>query len=141
MLVLLLVPALCNAWAKARATMSLNEPKISDREGKALRIARQPQLTRKGNVCGSCRRKPDTASLKYGPDPQAPRYTCRDYEFRNARGKHIVAVEYVLMREQTADGQTAVTATVKVTRKTYSQNWGTYNTAQQTEKPEVQALL
>jgi transposase len=70
-----------------------------------------------------------------------PRCTCPDYEFRNARCKHIVAVEYVLMREQTPDGRTVVTETIKVTRKTYSQDWKAYNAAQADEKSELQALL
>ena len=43
--------------------------------------------------------------------------TCRDHEFTQARCKHIFAVEYAIEREQTADGQTVVTETVKVTRK------------------------
>jgi uncharacterized Zn finger protein len=75
------------------------------------------------------------------PDPQAPRCTCPDYEFRNARCKHIVAVEYVLMRETAPDGQTVVTETIKVTRKTYTQDWKAYNAAQTHEKSEMQALL
>src|SRR6185369_3206764 len=69
------------------------------------------------------------------------RCTCPDYEFRNARCKHIVAVEYVLMRETASDGRTVVTETVKVTRKTYTQNWKAYNAAQTHEKSELQALL
>jgi uncharacterized Zn finger protein len=75
------------------------------------------------------------------PDPQAPRCTCPDYEFRNARCKHIVAVEYVLMREQKPDGSTVVTETVKVTRQTYSQDWKAYNYAQTHKKSELQGLL
>jgi hypothetical protein len=51
------------------------------------------------------------------------------------------AVEYVLQRETTADGQTVVTETVKVTRKTYTQNWPAYNAAQTHEKSELQAML
>lgn len=53
----------------------------------------------------------------------------------------MLAVEYVLQRETTADGQTVVTETVKVTRKTYTQNWPAYNAAQTHEKSELQALL
>jgi len=45
------------------------------------------------------------------------------------------------MRETTSDGQTVVTETVKVTRKTYAQDWSAYNAAQTKEKSEVQALL
>ena len=37
--------------------------------------------------------------------------------------------------------QTITTETVKVTRKTYSQNWPAYNAAQTQEKSQLQALL
>jgi transposase len=47
----------------------------------------------------------------------------------------------VIEREQTADGQSVVTETVKVTRKTYTQDWPAYNAAQTHEKSELQALL
>jgi len=56
-------------------------------------------------------------------------------------GGVIFAVEYTIERENTADGQPVVTETVKVTRKTYSQNWPAYNAAQTHEKSELQALL
>jgi transposase len=120
--------------------MSLNERQISDREIKALQIAAKHKLTRKGNVW-FVPSQAGRGDYEVRPDPQAPRCTCPDYEFRNARCKHIVAVEYVLMRETTADGQTVVTETVKVTRKAYSQNWPAYNAAQTHEKSELQALL
>lgn len=46
------------------------------------------------------------------------------------------------MREEKPDGSTVVTETVKVvSRKTYSQDWKAYNTAQTHEKSELQALL
>jgi len=120
--------------------MSLNERQISDREIKALQIAAKTQLKRKGKVW-LVPSQAGHGEYEVNPDPQAPRCTCPDYEFRNARCKHIVAVEYVLMRETTADGQTVVTETVKITRKTYTQDWKAYNTAQTHEKSELQALL
>lgn len=43
--------------------------------------------------------------------------------------------------ETQADGSTVTTETVKVTRKTYAQNWPAYNAAQCREKETVQALL
>ena len=118
--------------------MSLNERQISDREVKALQIAAKSKLTRKGNVW-IVPSQAGHGEYKVHPDPQAPRCTCPDYEFRNARCKHIVAVEYVLMRETTADGQTVVTESIKVTRKTYTQDWKAYNPAQTHEKSELQA--
>ncbi len=120
--------------------MTLNERQISDREIKALQIAAKTQLKRKGNVW-IVPSQAGHGEYQVRPDPQAPRCTCPDYEFRNARCKHIVAVEYVLMREQLPDGSTVVTETVQVTRKTYTQNWKAYNTAQTHEKSELQALL
>jgi transposase len=120
--------------------MSLNERQISEREIKALQIAAKTQLKRKGNVW-IVPSQAGHGEYEVRPDPQAPRCTCPDYEFRNARCKHIVAVEYVLMREEKPDGSTVVTETMKVTRKTYSQDWKAYNTAQTHEKSELQALL
>lgn len=120
--------------------MTLNERQISDREIKALQIAAKTQLKRKGNVW-LVPSQAGHGEYEVRPDPQAPRCTCPDYEFRNARCKHIVAVEYVLMREQTSDGRTVVTETVKVTRKTYTQDWKAYNAAQTHEKSELQAML
>ena len=38
------------------------------------------------------------------PNLQAPRCTCPNFEFRNAKCKHVFAVEYTLMRETTSDG-------------------------------------
>ena len=120
--------------------MTMTERQITDREIKALQIAAKTQLKRKGKVW-IVPSQGGHGEYEVRPDPQAPRCTCPDYEFRNARCKHIVAVEYVLMRETTSDGQTVVTETVKVTRKTYSQSWKAYNTAQTHEKSEIQALL
>lgn len=120
--------------------MSLNERQISDREIKALQIAAKTQLKRKGKVW-LVPSQAGQGEYEVRPDPQAPRCTCPDFEFRNARCKHIVAVEYVLMRETTPDGRTVVTETVKVTRQTYTQDWKAYNHAQTHEKSEVQALL
>src|SRR5215217_796838 len=117
--------------------MSLNERQISDRE---IKIAATSKLTRKGNTW-IVPSQAGHGEYKVNADPQAPRCTCPDFEFRNARCKHVLAVEYVLQRETTSDGQTVVTESIKVTRKTYSQNWPAYNAAQTQEKSQLQALL
>jgi transposase len=72
-----------------------------------------------------------------------PHCTCPDHELRGCRCKHIYAVEYVIQREENADGSTTVTESVTVsqTRKTYAQDWPAYNAAQQNEKDEFQTLL
>jgi transposase len=112
---------------------------LSEREVKALQIAAKSKLTRKGNVW-FVPSQAGHGEYEVRPDPQ-PRCTCPDFEFRNAKCKHVLAVEYTLQRETTADGQTVVTETMKVTRKTYTQDWPAYNKAQTQEKSEIQALL
>jgi transposase len=118
----------------------MTDKQLSDRQIKALQIAATTKLTRKGNVW-IVPSQAGHGEYQVRPDPQAPRCTCADYEYRNARCKHIVAVEYVLMRETTPSGATVVTETVKVTRQTYTQDWKAYNAAQTHEKSELQALL
>lgn len=120
--------------------MSLNDRQISDREIKALQIATKFPIRRKGKVW----LVPSQArhgEYEVTHDLFEPRCTCPDYEFRQAACKHVYAVQYVIEREQTADGQTVVTETVQVTRKTYTQDWTAYNRAQTHEKSELQALL
>lgn len=118
----------------------MTDKQLSDREIKALQIAATSKLTRKGNTW-IVPSQAGHGEYKVNPDPESPRCTCPDFEFRNARCKHIVAVEYTLMREQKPDGSTVVTETIKVTRKTYKQDWPAYNAAQTKEKSEIQALL
>lgn len=113
---------------------------LSEREIKALQIAAKSKLTRKGDVW-MVPSQAGHGEYEVNPDPQSPRCSCPDHEFTQARCKHIYAVEYVLERETTADGQTVVTETVTVTRKTYTQDWKAYNYAQTHEKSELQALL
>jgi hypothetical protein len=113
---------------------------MESREIKGLEIAAKSQLTHKGNTW----LVPSQNSMeKYsvGVGEEKPNCTCRDFEFRNDKCKHIFAVEYTIEREKQPDGHTVVTETVKVTRKTYAQNWPAYNAAQTHEKSELQALL
>jgi transposase len=67
--------------------------------------------------------------------------SCPDHETRMVKCKHMHAVEFSQTVEVDADGSTTVTETVKVTRKTYAQDWPAYNAAQCEEKETVQALL
>jgi len=67
--------------------------------------------------------------------------SCPDHETRRVRCKHLFAVEFRQTVETAADGQQVVTESIKVTRKTYSQDWPAYNAAQCEEKARVQTLL
>lgn len=74
---------------------------------------------------------------KYKVDADAKHCTCPDFDFRQAKCKHIYAVEHIIEKTKTTvteDGKTTVTETVKVTRKTYKQEWPAYNKAQTQEK-------
>lgn len=67
--------------------------------------------------------------------------TCPDHELRRVKCKHLFAVEFTQTVETAPNGATVVTESVKVTRKTYSQDWPAYNAAQCAEKETVQSLL
>src|SRR6185369_15847241 len=98
----------------------MTEHPISEREIKALQIAAKSKLTRKGNTW-IVPSQAGHGEYEVTNDLFEPRCTCPDFEFRQAACKHVFAVQYTIEREQTADGQTVVTETVKVTRKTYAQ--------------------
>ncbi|HWN12002.1 MAG TPA: transposase [Pyrinomonadaceae bacterium] len=116
---------------------------MEPREIKGLEIAAKTKLTRKGKSNIWLVPSQSGVADKYSValDSDKPSCTCRDHEFTNDRCKHIFAVEYTVQREQSPDGQTVITETVKVTRKTYTQNWPAYNAAQTQEKSHLQALL
>lgn len=116
---------------------------MEPREIKGLEIAAKSKVIRKGKSnlwlvpSQAGREEKYTVAMK----DEKPECTCRDFEFRNTKCKHIFAVEYTIQREQTADGATITTETVKITRKTYPQDWKAYNAAQTQEKSQLQALL
>ena len=114
---------------------------MEERELKALEIAAKSKLTRKGKSWLVPSQSLRGTQYTVKPDPIEPLCSCPDFESRKQRCKHIFAVEYTIEREQTPDGETLVTESLKVTRKTFSQDWPAYNTAQTHEKSELQALL
>ena len=113
---------------------------LSERETKALEIAAHSKLSFQG---GLWLVPSQSGSKEYtvNPNPESPSCSCPDFEYRQQRCKHIFAVEITLKREYTNDGQTqTVTETVTV-KKTYAQDWQSYNRAQQTEKAHFLAFL
>ncbi len=112
------------------------------REQKGLQIAATKKLTRRGNSWFvPSESSPRAESYTVKPDPRNPHCNCPDHEFRQTKCKHIFAVEFTIRREQTSDGATIETRTLKVVRKTYPQNWPAYNAAQVNEKADFQCLL
>jgi predicted nucleic acid-binding Zn finger protein len=59
-----------------------------------------------------------------------PICTCPDFENRHIRCKHIIAVEISMTQTIDSQGNITITQTRKVT---YSQDWTSYNTAQNEE--------
>jgi len=67
--------------------------------------------------------------------------SCPDFEERRCKCKHQWAVEFAQTTVTAPDGSSVTTETVRITRKTYSQDWASYNAAQCNEKEVVQRLL
>src|SRR6267378_3006125 len=75
------------------------------------------------------------------PDPAHPHCTCPDFTARHLRCKHIYAVEIVVQREYTDDGETQTYTETVTVKKTYKQEWTAYNRAQTNEKERFLSLL
>lgn len=82
-----------------------------------------------------------SSGVGYLVDLVAGTCTCPDHELRRIKCKHVNAVEFVLIWEQTETPDGTVTETVAMRRKTYRQPWAQYNAAQCAEKSTVQGLL
>lgn len=114
---------------------------LSERESKALAIATHTQLVRKPNNTWMVPSQSGPKKYTVNYDDQSPRCTCPDFEFRQARCKHVLAIEITLKREFPNDGHTqTVTETVTV-KKQYTQEWSSYNKAQTNEKAHFLAFL
>jgi transposase len=79
---------------------------------------------------------------KYAVDLGRQTCECPDCQEAGFKCKHQWEVEFVLKLELGADGTITETRTMTVTqRKTYRQEWRSYNLAQSTEKHRFQVLL
>ena len=118
----------------------MESTQLSERQQKAVAIAAHTELVCKGGLW-LVPSQSGPNKYRVNPDLESPRCDCPDFEARQLRCKHIYAVEITLQREFTNDGDTqTVTETVTVKQK-YTQQWSSYNQAQQTEKSHFLALL
>jgi transposase len=111
------------------------------RETKGQNIASRFHIARQGNLYLV---PSQSGRGKYKVNADASKCSCPDFEFRQSKCKHIYAVETTIQRDKvtvTENGKTTTTETVKVTRKTYKQEWPAYNKAQTVEKAQFQYLL
>ncbi len=121
---------------------------MSLREAKGREIADKYRIVKNGDLYLV---PSQSGKGKYKVDPAAGRCSCPDHEFTSAKCKHIFAVELTIKRETKttiktdSKGQTTTTTTttetVKVSRKTYPQQWPAYNMAQTQEKKLFLYLL
>jgi transposase len=119
---------------------------MSIRQQKGLQIAQRANIRREGRLYIV---PSQSGRGRYKVDAEKRQCTCPDYDFRREPCKHLYAVEVVIEKARTTatttDAQgattTTTTETVKVTRKTYRQEWPAYNAAQTQEKRLFQYLL
>ncbi len=112
------------------------------REQRGLVIAALCKLNKKDGVWHVPSQS--DANRTYCVDPKAGSCTCPDCR-ENGDGhvcKHQWAVRFVLKRETKSDGTVVETKSIEfVEKKTYTQDWPSYNVAQDIEKERVQELL
>jgi len=78
----------------------------------------------------------------YRVNPTKQTCTCPDHAENGHKCKHLFAVEITMKREIASDGTVIETKSITFTeKKTYRQNWPSYNAAQSVEKDRVQQLL
>jgi transposase len=116
-----------------------NIPTMDARQEKGLAISKDKRI--KEIVNGTWAVPSASADAVYLVSTTASTCTCKDYEARKQRCKHLFAVEYVRTVETGADGVTVTTESVKYIKQTYSQGWPRYNAAQVAERDTVQSLL
>ena len=69
---------------------------------------------------------------------ETPFCSCPDFEMRGRSCKHILAIEFIIEREERANGLVVETHTARVT---YRQDWAAYNAAQEHEREHFLRLL
>jgi transposase len=125
---------------------------VDAREQRGLLIAERHSLKPTGGIWHV---PSDSSGTRYRVDPAAGSCSCPDFELRQAKCKHLWAVEFTIRRETTRTEETAcstdgegvtltrtVTETVKtVARVTYRQDWPAYNAAQTNEAGHFPELL
>jgi transposase len=115
---------------------------MDPRQERGLAIAALANITRKGGVWLVPSQTGNGKKYTVCPDPENPHCTCPDHQELGIRCKHLYAVAFVQQREMGNDGTITETRSLTVTeKKTYRQDWPSYNLAQVEEKRRFQALL
>jgi hypothetical protein len=123
----------------------VRERQIQSRERLGREIAARGKIERKGSVW-LVPSQSGRGRYTVCPDPTEPHCSCPDHAETGELCKHLLAVQFVMRREQNQDGVVSATETLTTTaseprRRTYRQNWPAYNAAQANEKHKFQQLL
>ncbi len=110
---------------------------MSIRKQKGIEIARTSRITKTNKGWRVPSQSGEGAYLVISNGFEA-RCSCPDYELRNSKCKHLWAVQMIVTKEVDNEGNVTITKTV---RKTYPQDWKSYNLAQQKEKEIFMKLL
>src|SRR5271167_477627 len=110
------------------------------REQRGLAIAALVKLTKKdGEWVVPSQSEHDR---NYRVDVKNQTCSCPDHKENNHKCKHIWACEITIKRETNRDGIVTETKTISfMEKKTYKQDWPSYNAAQSVEKDRLQELL
>ena len=114
---------------------------MDEREQKGLQIAATAKLSKTGELWEVPSQTANGIRYTVNPDPSFLHCSCPDHEFTQSRCKHIFAVEFTIRREDANEGETEAFTKTVIVRKTYKQEWASYNAAQVNEKSEFQKLL
>lgn len=119
---------------------------MDEREQKALVIAATSKIEKRGSETWIVPSQSQRGKYAVTITAEGKACTCPDFELRQLPCKHVMAVQYVLFREERTEERpdgtiTTTTTEAKAVRVTYSQDWPAYNAAQTTEKAHFLRLL
>lgn len=120
---------------------------MDEREQKGLVIAAMSKIEKRGAETWIVPSQSQKGKYAVTITAEGKACTCPDFEERQLPCKHVMAVQFVLFREQTTetkpDGTVTTTTTeTKAVKVTYAQpSWNAYNAAQTTEGDHFRKLL
>lgn len=109
---------------------------VSTREQRGREIASTRKLTQKGVLWIVPSQTGPGSYVVDTTERRGPTCSCPDYELRAMPCKHVYAVEFTMRRETVAPDGSTVVETVR-----YTQEWRSYNLAQQNELDAAARLL
>src|SRR5258708_6863433 len=106
------------------------EPSIEIRQQRGLVIAATSKITKRDSGTWIVPSQSDKGRYAVTIFKEGKYCTCPDFELRQQPCKHVYAVQYVLFRETTTNGDNTTVRETATVRVTYAQNWPAYNAAQ-----------